>query len=74
MATKAQEWARKRNEAKWRLAGTVSNLSNIKNTLPLIALESMEIEEAVALINSVIKNWGSRNLYSKRVYMAREKK
>ena len=74
MATKAQEWARKRNEAQWRLKGVISNLTDIKNNLPLIALESMEIEEALALINSVIKNWGSRNSYSKRVYLARDKK
>lgn len=79
MATKAQEWARKRNEAKWRLTGIANSINQMMLYHPLTPAELSHLDAVVDIVESVLIYWDESNGKSKRDYiksipLLREKK
>jgi len=67
--TKAQEWARKRNGAKWRIKGINENLRNLSMESSLLTTERAELRRAVLFITQSLNNWEERNSLSKKKFM-----
>lgn len=79
MATKAQEWARKRNEAKWRLTGIAGSINQIMLHYPITPGENAHLDSALDTIENVLIYWNESNSKSKKAYinsipLLREKK
>lgn len=74
MATKAQEWARERNTAKWRLTGVSTTLANLIRFSPLTPGEAATLESALDKIDIVVDYWKGMNPLSKNAYLKAKRK
>lgn len=70
MATKAQEWASKRNSTKWRLMGNIAALTNISNSNSILTgTEVYLIEDALVSLKALVKSWKTGSRISKERYL-----
>ena len=68
--TKAQKWARERNGAKFRIKGSIANMTAlIKNSKALTREERRELTEIVLKLNGVTNRWKGYNEVSKENFM-----
>ena len=67
--TKAQKWARERNQAKFRLAGIRENLRLVSNLGTLLSTEKKELRRAILFLDETIGSWRTRNGMSKKKFM-----
>lgn len=76
MATKAQEWASKRNSTKWRIAGLKAVMRNIllDDNSVLTLSEQVILEVALQKVSVVIDDWKMNNGLSKDYNCKRKQK
>lgn len=73
MATKAQEWASKRNSTKWRMSGLAAVMGNLIMHSPLTQREAAHLEEALDIVDNILLYWKKGNRESKKTFMESDK-
>jgi len=72
--TIAQDWARERNFAKWRLKGLVVSCESLLYTKALLTEEKRKIDDAQTILRFVVSIWDKQNKQSKETYLQRERR
>lgn len=67
--SKAQEWARGRNGAKWRVTGVVATLQTLSAEPSLLATERGELRRSILLLKETLGCWKARTGLSKKKFM-----
>lgn len=73
MATKAQEWASKRNSTKWRVSGLAAVMGNLIMHSPLTQGEAAHLEKALDIVDNILIYWKKGNKESKKAFMEQDK-
>lgn len=73
MATKAQEWASKRNSTKWRMSGLAAVMGNLIMHSPLTQREAAHLEEALDIVDNILLYWKKGNKESKKAFTESDK-
>jgi len=73
-STPAQDWARQRNFAKFRLESVKSHLRSLATQPALLETEKDALKAALHCIKSVSDEWTNRSSTSKAAYLKRNKR
>ena len=68
--TKAQEWQRKRFQAKGSVCGTITLLKKLQKLNIFTISEGYYIEDCISRLASIKTNWENFNKMSKRKYLS----
>lgn len=63
-----QEWARKRNWNKARLAGYLTTLQQLENDKSIVEDERDKLSSMISIVKTVISNYKRNNLLSRNNY------
>ena len=67
--TNAQNWAKQRNFAKFRLEGVKKTLHNLSTSNYLLTTERNELKSIILSLNNTIDSWKIRTPLSKKKFM-----
>ena len=72
MGTKAQEWAKRRNFAKYRLKGMLKSLDGVQCSPALTRLERSYVGDMCRILSDLLERWEERNTRSHESFLEEE--